>query len=112
MIERETTILVVDDDREVREVALTVLETAGYRVIEAVSGDDAHRFLLAHPDLRIDLLFTDVLMPMRRACCAPSCKCCSPRGSPTWCVNTQTRKSANMCCASPIVPPICAARFW
>src|SRR6266536_3405579 len=65
MIEPEKTILVVDDDRDVREVALTVLEAAGYRVIEAVSGDDAHRFLLAHPDLRIDLLFTDVVMPGR-----------------------------------------------
>ena len=65
MTETEKTILVVDDDREVREVVLAVLEGAGYRVIEAVSGDDAHRFLLAHPDLRIDLLFTDVLMPGR-----------------------------------------------
>jgi CheY-like chemotaxis protein len=65
MTEPERTILVVDDDREVREVALTVLETAGYRVIEAVSGDDAHRFLVAHPDLRIDVLFTDVVMPGR-----------------------------------------------
>jgi CheY-like chemotaxis protein len=65
MIEPETTILVVDDDREVREVALAVLEAAGYRVIEAVSGDDAYRFLAAHPDLRIDVLFTDVVMPGR-----------------------------------------------
>src|SRR5579864_9140327 len=65
MIEPEKTILVVDDDREVREVALAVIEAAGYRVIEAVSGDDAHRFLLAHPDLQIDVLFTDVVMPGR-----------------------------------------------
>ena len=65
MTEPEKTILVVDDDREVREVALAVLEAAGYRVIAAVSGDDAYRFLLAHPDLRIDLLFTDVVMPGR-----------------------------------------------
>jgi len=65
MTEPERTILVVDDDREVREVAMTVLESAGYRVIEAVSGDDAYRFLVAHPDLRIDVLFTDVVMPGR-----------------------------------------------
>src|SRR5216683_1045428 len=65
MTEPEKTILVVDDDREVREVAMTVLGAAGYRVIEAVSGDDAHRFLVAHPDLRIDVLFTDVVMPGR-----------------------------------------------
>ena len=39
------------------------LQHAGYRVLEAASGDDAHRLLLAHPDLRIDALFTDVVMP-------------------------------------------------
>jgi CheY-like chemotaxis protein len=65
MIEPAKTVLVVDDDREVRQVALCVLELAGYRVLEAVSGDDAHRLLLAHPDLRVDVLFTDVVMPGR-----------------------------------------------
>jgi CheY-like chemotaxis protein len=57
------TILVVEDDRDVRELAITVLEDAGYRVLEAGSGEEAHRLLLAHPDLRIDLLFTDIVMP-------------------------------------------------
>ena len=47
----------------VRELAMAVLEAAGYRVLEAASGDDAYRLLLAHPDLRIDLLFTDIVMP-------------------------------------------------
>ncbi len=65
MSDPEPTILVVDDDHEVREVALAVLETAGYRVLAAASGDDAYRLLLAHPDLRIDVLFTDVVMPGR-----------------------------------------------
>lgn len=65
MIEAARTILVVEDDRDVREIALTVLEEAGYRVLEAASGDDAYRLLLAHPDLRIDALFTDVVMPGR-----------------------------------------------
>jgi CheY-like chemotaxis protein len=63
MIEPANTILVVEDDRDVRELAIAVLETAGYRVLEAASGDEAHRLLLAHPDLRIDLLFTDIVMP-------------------------------------------------
>ena len=48
-----------------REVALAVLEGAGYRVLEAATGDDAHRLLIAHPDLRVDVLFTDVVMPGR-----------------------------------------------
>jgi CheY-like chemotaxis protein len=63
MIETARTILVVEDDRDVREFAITVLEEAGYRVLEAASGDDAYRLLLAHPDLQIDALFTDVVMP-------------------------------------------------
>ena len=63
MTESEKTVLVVEDDREVREIAIAVLEGAGYRVLEAASGDDAHRLLLAHPDLRVDVLFTDVVMP-------------------------------------------------
>ena len=65
MIEPAKTVLVVEDDRLVRELALTVLEEAGYRVLEAASGDEAHRLLLAHPDLRVDVLFTDVAMPGR-----------------------------------------------
>jgi CheY-like chemotaxis protein len=63
MTEPGKTVLVVEDDCLVRELALTVLEEAGYRVLEAASGDDAHRLLLAHPDLRVDVLFTDVVMP-------------------------------------------------
>lgn len=65
MIEPARTILVVEDDRDVREVALAVLDEAGYRVLEAASGDDAYQLLLAHPDLQIDLLFTDIVMPGR-----------------------------------------------
>lgn len=63
MIEPANTILIVEDDRDVRELAIAVLEDAGYRVLEAASGDEAHRLLLAHPDLRINLLFTDIVMP-------------------------------------------------
>ncbi len=63
MNEPVKTVLVVEDDRDVREVALAVLEGAGYRVLEAASGEEARRLLLAHPDLRIDALFTDVVMP-------------------------------------------------
>jgi CheY-like chemotaxis protein len=63
MINERKTILVVDDNREVREVALAMLEAAGYRVLAAASGDDAYSLLLACPDLRIDALFTDVVMP-------------------------------------------------
>ncbi len=65
MAEASRTILVVDDDREVREVAVTVLESSGYCAIEAANGDEAYRLLLARPDLQIDVLFTDIVMPGR-----------------------------------------------
>jgi CheY-like chemotaxis protein len=65
MIDTGQTVLVVEDDREVREIALAVIEAAGFRVLEAASGDEAYRLLLAHPDLRVDVLFTDVVMPGR-----------------------------------------------
>lgn len=63
MTEPARTVLVVDDDRDVREVALAVLEEAGYRVLEAATGDAAYRLLLTHPELQVDVLFTDVVMP-------------------------------------------------
>lgn len=63
MDEPAKTILVAEDDRDVREFAVTVLEDVGYRVLEAASGDDAYKLLLAHPDLPVDALFTDVVMP-------------------------------------------------
>src|SRR5436305_10390604 len=65
MNQTDKTILIVEDDPEIREIAITVLEGAGYHILEAPSGDAAHRLLLAHPELAIDVLFTDVVMPGR-----------------------------------------------
>lgn len=63
MVESANTILVVEDDPDVRQLVIAVLEDAGYRILEAASGDEAYRLLLAHPDLQVDLLFTDIVMP-------------------------------------------------
>jgi len=57
------TILVVEDDEGVRQHGVQALKSFGYRVIEACDGADALRQLDAQPDLRIDLLFTDVVLP-------------------------------------------------
>jgi len=55
------TILVVDDDPDVRDYATSVLEDFGYRVLSAGDGDAA--LSLLERERRVDLLFTDVVMP-------------------------------------------------
>jgi PAS domain S-box-containing protein len=54
-------ILVVDDDDQVRAIAVRQLTSLGYRVIAASGGAEALELLRAVPD--IDLLFVDVSMP-------------------------------------------------
>jgi two-component system, cell cycle sensor histidine kinase and response regulator CckA len=56
------TILLVEDEDAVRELARTVLESHGYSVIEAVSAEEAQE-LAARRGAKIDLLLTDVVMP-------------------------------------------------
>ena len=55
------TILVVEDDADLRETVVTALTQLGYRALSAANGAAAVR-VLAGPE-RIDLLFTDVMMP-------------------------------------------------
>jgi signal transduction histidine kinase len=55
------TVLVVEDDKLVRQHVVSQLKTLGYRVFEAASGKSALEILHQIPD--IDLLFTDVVMP-------------------------------------------------
>jgi PAS domain S-box-containing protein len=55
------TILVVDDNAEVREAVSELLHSLGYQVLEAENGVRALDMLNDHPG--IDLLFTDMVMP-------------------------------------------------
>ncbi len=56
------TILVVDDQTEVRELVRRILAPAGYTVLCAASGDQALAMARDHDDA-IDLLLTDIVMP-------------------------------------------------
>jgi CheY-like chemotaxis protein len=54
-------VLVVEDNDDVRELAESVLGMAGYAVLAAASGEQALDLLRG--GARVDLLFTDVIMP-------------------------------------------------
>ncbi len=56
------TILLVDDEVNIRLLVREVLALSGYRVLEAGSGDEALRLSDSHPG-PIDVLLTDVVMP-------------------------------------------------
>ena len=57
------TVLVVDDDDAVREVAVRALSRVGYRVLAAAGGEAALALLGKQDDLDALLVLTDVLMP-------------------------------------------------
>ena len=56
------TILVVDDESQVRSLARDILQGAGYRVLEAEDGEQALRLAEQHPGA-IHVLLTDIMMP-------------------------------------------------
>lgn len=56
------TILVVEDEEQVRELVCEMLETYGYNIVEAYNGRDAIEKYSEHRDA-IQLILTDVVMP-------------------------------------------------
>ncbi len=57
------TILLVEDEPAVRDLAARVLRSQGYTVLEAGDGVEALTVVEQQPDARIVLLLTDVVMP-------------------------------------------------
>jgi CheY-like chemotaxis protein len=60
------TVLVVDDEKEIQENVAAILGELGYHVITASSADEAATLLDRAG--KIDLLFTDVIMPGAISC--------------------------------------------
>jgi DNA-binding response OmpR family regulator len=56
------TVLLVEDEDGIRSLARTILEKAGYRVVEAANASEAER-LFANTPMQFGLLLTDVIMP-------------------------------------------------
>ncbi|WP_239016933.1 response regulator [Sphingomonas ginkgonis] len=56
-------ILVVEDSSEVLELGREILESAGYRLSTAESGEEALRIFKSRDKGTFDLLFTDLVMP-------------------------------------------------
>ena len=56
------TVLIVEDQEEVRGLTIAVLKAYGYRVLDAANAADALAIAAEHPD-EIDLLLTDVILP-------------------------------------------------
>ncbi|MBF0125588.1 MAG: response regulator [Magnetococcales bacterium] len=53
-------ILIIDDERQIRDVLQQILERAGYLTEVAGDGEEGLRRLLEQP---VDLVITDILMP-------------------------------------------------
>lgn len=54
------TILVIDDDQEVREFLVTVLQRAGHEVASAPNGRDGVSMFRSNP---VQVVITDIIMP-------------------------------------------------
>jgi len=60
-LETRTTILVIDDDDDIREVLATLLDEAGFRVVTAANGREALEHLREDP--QPDVILLDLMMP-------------------------------------------------
>ena len=60
-MENNTSILVVDDDKEIADLVEIYLVNDGYRVLKASDGEQCLEMLAEHPEVR--MLILDIMMP-------------------------------------------------
>lgn len=60
---KEKSILIVDDDFDIREMMAQVLEDEGYRPVAVANGREALEYLRRSPD-RPSLILLDLMMPV------------------------------------------------
>jgi PAS domain S-box-containing protein len=62
LLDREATILLVEDEEDLRTIFKSILENAGHHVLDAENGQAALEFSRQYKD-SIDLVITDIIMP-------------------------------------------------
>ena len=63
-VEGRGTVLVVDDDDIIRQLAVEILKNCGYNTLEAPDGEEGIRVFRENKD-RIDLIYLDMIMPRK-----------------------------------------------
>jgi DNA-binding NtrC family response regulator len=54
------TIMIVDDEKDIRDTTKMILEKEGYNIITAINGEDCLKKL---PKQEVDLILLDIMMP-------------------------------------------------
>ncbi|MDT0356458.1 response regulator [Herbaspirillum huttiense F1] len=63
MLERTRTLLIVEDDKDVRAIFAELFAQEGYSVLESSNGAEAYDTLLG-VDVKVDAILTDLRMPI------------------------------------------------
>ncbi len=95
-------VLIVEDEQPIRTLTRTILERAGYRVLDAATSADAEA-LFDREAGGIDLLVTDVALPdgTRSGISSSGCVKSDPRCACCTCPGTRTGRSSTTALLNP-----------